>query len=164
MSEALSSTTEAEPDIMRIPDNEQPRSADIIELPGASAERAIGSFIASLSETVRKGGRSSELALTITESLTSKADETPSEEKQALLEARAEGDAFAQTEIFDHKDEHDPVFQRLVATLQQTRSRQNSLHDQRRAALRLTELRAALIQDETSDDDKWHAVIDRLFD
>ena len=164
MSEVVSSTPQAEPDIMKIPDNEQSRSADIIAFPGSSTEHVIGSFIEALNTAVEKGSRSSELALAISESLTSRADETPSGEKLALLAARAKGDDFAQADIFDHKDEHDPIFRRLVATLQQTRSRQNSLQDQRRAALRLTELRAALVQDETPDDDKWYAVIDRLFD
>lgn len=163
MSEAVTNITE--PDIMGEPHKRTQRSAEIIEFPGSAEERAIGTFIESLRVSIDNGSRSMELAAHIDSMLS--ADDTgedPSETKQELRSLMARTDAFSQNEVYDHKDEHDPVFQRLVSTLQQTRGQQRSLHDQRRAALRLTELRAALPLDQTPSDDSWHLVIDRLFE
>lgn len=163
MTEAVSTLTEQ--DSMRLPERDESvgRSAEIIDFPVSAEERTVRPFIAALSASVERGSGSMEVAMAVQEGLTTRQGEELSDEKKRLLELMAGVEASAQDDIFDHKEAHDPVFHRLVSTLQQTKSQQRSLHDQRRAALKLTELRTALGPDETTDDPHWHAIIDRLF-
>lgn len=163
MTEAVSTLTE--PDIMSMPDRNSTneRSAEIIDFPKTAEERVVGSFLGSVMESIERGSKSMEVAFQVQEALTTTHGEAVDDQKRELLEVVAAASASAQDDVFDHKEVHDPVFHRLVSTLQQTKSQQRSLHEQRRAALRLTELRSALSADETADDPKWHTIIDRLF-
>ena len=138
-------------------------SAEIITLSDVATEKTVANYIDTLFDRVEAGKHSGDLAVEITEVLDDSADPSAPDYAQALRQIRNRGNAFGEDGVFEHKTEHDEVFARLVSLLQTTHSQQRSLHDQRRAALRLAELRAAVPADETVVDTKWQAVIERLF-
>jgi hypothetical protein len=64
-------------------------------------------------------------------------------------------------EDVEDKAEHDPVIKRVLSIIKTTTAtEENRL--QRRIILNLAEIRAAIEQDLTPDDDIWHDVINRL--
>lgn len=138
--------------------------AEIIEFPTSATERAVGSFIDTAYDSVMSDVKSQELAVAIGDSLSGKTEHEADDDIKLVRELISHADAFGDSDLYDHKSEHDPVFAKLVTVLQSTKHLHRSLHEQRRAALRLTELRAALEHDETTHDEKWHTIINRLFD
>lgn len=161
MSEAASLEPEA---AMQAPHEKEHKTAEIIDFTDAAAERAVSDFIETIHDAMPEEGQSMEIAVAIDTALSGKPEEAADTETRNLLELMVRADAFGDSAAYDHKDEYDAVFHQLVMKLQSTRDRQNALKEQRRAALRLTELRATLSKDKTPHDDKWHDIINRLFD
>lgn len=163
MSEVLSSEAEPGAVTMSLHEHWEGESAEIIDFSRASNELVMGAFFNNLHDSIAKGSGGLELALHIEHELTAEQDEAPTPLKARLVRLLESADAFGNNDLYDHKLEQDLVFQRLVDTLQSTKERQRSLREHRRAALKLTELRAAIPEDETRHDELWHDVIDRLF-
>lgn len=161
MSEVLS--LEPEPDAsMGIPKPHEQAPAEIIDFSRTSNERVMGEFFEILQGAGEKGLHGLELAARIESHLSTKTDASPDALTTRLQRILDSADAFANDEVYEHKVEHDLVFQRLITFLQTTKDRQRSLHDHRRAALKLAELRAAFPDDDTGYDEQWQDVIDRL--
>lgn len=162
MSEARS--PEPEPDVaMGIPHPHEQEPAEVIDFTRSGNERAVGEFFETLQGVGQTGPSGLELAARIETRLSANAGDVTDPLTTRLQHILHSADAFADDEVYEHKVEHDPVFQRLITILQTTKDRQRSLHDHRRAALKLAELRAAFPDDETEYDQQWQDVIDRLF-
>lgn len=155
---------EPEPDAaMGIPHPHEQEPAEVIDLTRSGNERTVGEFFETLQGTGKTVPSGLELAARIEMHLSGQAEESTDALTMRLQHILHSADAFADDEVYEHKVEHDPVFQRLITILQTTKDRQRSLHDHRRAALKLAELRAAFPNDETDYDQQWQDVIDRLF-
>lgn len=68
---------------------------------------------------------------------------------------------LADIDIYDHKMDHDEVFRQLAEKLLYARDRRE-LRPVFEATRNLAQLRSA-VSDETTRDERWHDVIDRLF-
>lgn len=127
-----------------------------------SIEETVGLFITELRHPSRAGLYGQNLA----EFIQTETSRPSSGDRESLGTRLAEivdgGDAFNNEEIYDHKVEHDFVFKRIVEDLQALKKNATDIREQRRAALRLLELRAALTEDSTPDDSTWHELRDRL--
>lgn len=163
MSEVVSLEPEPDASSMGIPKPHERESAEIIDFSSSGNELIMGAFLDDLQSAVEHGKTGLALAVYIENELTAKPDETLSPSKARLQRLLDSGNALGDDALYDHKVEHDLVFQRLITVLQSTKDRQRSLHEHRRAALRLTELRATLPEDETQRDPQWQDLIDRLF-
>mgnify|MGYP006136690939 CR=1 FL=1 len=146
-----------------IPINRKRKSAEVIDFSKASAELATGLFMTELRHPSRASLHGQNLAIFIQSEMTTDESDDPTKLGSRLAYIINSVDAFGDEAMFDHKVEHDEVFKALVEKLQNTRRPTDELRDQRRAALKLTELRAALQDDKTDDDATWHDVISRLF-
>lgn len=138
------------------------KSAEIIDFSKASAELVTNLFMAELRHPSRATLRGHELAGFIETEISDEKSDDPSSLSSRLSRLVEATDAFGNDELFDRKVENDAVFQMLVARLQSTGG-DKELRDQRKAALKLTELRATLHDDTTDEDETWQDVVDRLF-
>lgn len=163
MSEVVSLEPEPDASAMGIPKPHEREPAEVIDFSSSGNELIMGAFLDELQSALEHGKTGLELAVYIENELSAKPDETLSPSKARLQRLLDSGNALGNDELYDHKVEHDLVFQRLISVLQSTRDRQRTLHEHRRAALKLTELRATLPEDETQRDTQWQEVIDRLF-
>lgn len=134
----------------------------IIHLDKENAEMLTSAFITDLQTSLPDNIQGIDLAHHI-ENILQTNEENRSAVVQGVLELMNETDVFGNDELFDQKYDHDPVFHGLVDTLQNTKNQSRGLRDQRQIALRLTELRAAVPSDATSDDQHWLDIVDRLF-
>lgn len=148
---------------MRMPKPQEQEPAEIIDFTRSGNERTMGEFFETLLGTGQAGPSGIELAVRIDMHLSRQVGESTDPLITRLRHILHEADAFGDDKVYEHKVEHDPVFQRLITILQTTKDQQQSLHDHRRAALKLAELRAAFPDDETSYDQQWQSLIDRLF-
>lgn len=163
MHEVVAPGPETEADSMALSEHHEQESAEIIDFSRASNELVMGVFFDNLHEVIDRGKSGLELAVYIEAELSPTQDEEVDPLKARVLRLLESADALGDNDLYDHKVDHDPVFHRLVDVLQSTREQQRSLREHRRAALKLTNLRAAIPEDETRHDGQWHDVIDRLF-
>lgn len=145
-----------------IPIGRKRKSAEVIDFSKASAEYVTSLFMTELRHPSRMALHGVTLASFIENEMSSEEGEDSSTLSSRISRLVGASDAFSNEELFDHKAENDTVFQALVNRLQDT-TNAKELRDQRKAALKLTELRALLHDDSTEDDETWHDVIDRLF-
>ena len=118
-------------------------------------------FVSELSQMVEQGISSTKLATYIDTSFSREPYEGASSLREDLAAILSASDTSSNI-VFDHKLEQDTVFAVFISTLRETKSLQHELHEQRRAALKLADLRS-ILPDSTDYDDDWIAVLHALF-
>lgn len=133
---------------------------DFSKLP---AEEVIDGFITMYSHhPAYSSRRGSTLAELLHRDMTGSAD-TPHTLGSRLDQLEHEvSSAWRFAEVYDHKDEYDPVFHQLAEILQSTK-KTSDVGLQRKVALKLLNLRATLRDDTTAHDTEWLDISDRLF-
>lgn len=145
-----------------IPIDRKQRAAEVIDFSKASAELVTGLFMTELRHPSRASLSGQSLATFIESEMNAGSDEDPQTLRSRLSRIVDAADAFGNDELYEHKLASDEVFQALIDKLQTTK-KDPHLRDQRKATLKLAELRATLHDDVTDDDSTWHDVIGRLY-
>ena len=144
-----------------IPINRKRQSAEVIDFSQASVEYVTGLFMAELRHPSRTALKGQTLAGYIDSEMSSNPNEAPNSLRARLTRIVDGGHAFGDDELYERKLADDEVFRTLINRLLTTK-KDSQLRDQRKATLKLAELRATL-HDSTEDDDTWRNVIDRLY-
>ena len=137
---------------------EEDESIDFTEL---SSSEVTEFFIKMLNHPGYKDKHGMALAETLDRDLNAEPDD-PQPFRQRLKELLGEADAsYYDDTVYDHKAEHDEVFQELIKAMQLSKN-QKGLELHRRMGLRMLELRS-MIADSTDCDEQWLDVCRRLF-
>lgn len=177
MTEALHDHSHSEADLPSpIPLDSKRRSAEVIQFPQrdeeVDAEKldfsetppeiAVEFLMSELCHPSRNQHKGMELVTDIEQLVPTKIERSldPTSLEGRLIEI-IRTDALGSDELYDHKIDHDEVFQLLSSKLLSTRDRRD-MRPQFEVIRNLAQLRGAL-GDETDRDKEWRDVIDRLF-
>ena len=149
-------------EVIPFPLRGEEQDAEKLDFSEATPDDVAEFLMSELRHPSRKGHEGVELATDIEKMIPIKGQRAP--EPGSLEERLVEiiqQEALTSEEIYDHKIDHDTVFQLLSEKLLYARDRRE-LYAQFNATRNLAHLRST-VADETSSDEEWRSVIDRLF-
>lgn len=143
-------------------ESEPDTDTEKLDFSEVSSEVAVEFLMSQLNHPSRNQRRGIELATDIEALVPTKAGKAldPTTLEGRLIEI-IHKNMLTNDEMYEHKIDHDAVFQLLVNKLLYTRDRRD-MRTQFEVTRDLAQLRST-VGDETAEDDEWRNVIDRLF-